>query len=610
MNRNRKKTLQKTLGVSQRACALVLSAAMAVPAGVVPAYAGQTQVQSGAVRSAGGYAFRSIGGPEEFEAREIVNTAFQYSGTNFSHVAENGTIEMHIKLIAGEGFSADVFATNEEKDTYAGNYLLEFSDEKFYQNIEGITLSGDLVTGGAAEFTGENDGALWKLPVSNFGLNDGANRAYYDVKIRLSGEQTLETLGLSDKKLEYTVYFIRKDGLIDKGGYRNGFIFQKNPQNLESSAAGADFLTGQMFHHVKRGLNDKAIYSHHAVSVSGNWDEIDPYWTFSIEERIPEELVPLLKDKVKIYAAEDTGSSLHRQQFFVSLGKDGILSTRLDETLGLQGKTTSNELETVRTAVNEIFQSQKNGASQGIHYMTAYEFKDGVTMSALGKAIRDYEKRTASKNMMFESWIAVDYLDECADDTNVETDGGAENQMLAGSYTTDFFEFGDADKDGLFDLEERELKTDVNNVDSDGDGVPDGQEVEEDNTNPNDTKSYKVQPPKLNEQNAIAMESGKLIIQGSTPKKLHPDPKNPREYLRAKEEAGGVIVELYAADESGDPIGKSIGTTTIPYAKLESGAFSLELEEEAYEKLKGRSVVLVAKSPDVVVNPFCNNSGS
>ena len=616
MNQNRKRKIGNVFGAGHRACALALSTALLWPAGSFPVYgdagqaAGENLVFAGIKKQQaempfiyadeisagadGGIALRSVGGPEQFEPGESADSHFQYSGINFSHVDEQGAIHMHAEL---QPFAYTVSAYErkpEETDPYAGKFLLEFAEMPFYTEIERITIRRE--DGGSAEMqtAAKQDGALWVAEVNEaFELEaEQTERRHYDIELRLRDGKMLSDLGLSDRKLLFTSYFILGNGARDKGGYRNGFIWQNNPAAETEHTTGNGVLAEPLSHHVKlKWTNEKVIFSYHSIKTERRLETADPAWVLNIEERIAPELLPYI-EKAEVYAAYADGGWAGNRKFEVPLTDDGSFSTAKAAELSIQepyGENTAEHRETVQKNLAEIF--TKRGGY--VYYMVAYRLKADTSIRQILDAVRDYQERSGEQ-IMFESWLAADYLDQ--GNATDQPDGGAESKLLAGSYTTDFFELADTDGDGLFDPEEAELKTNPKKADSDGDGVPDWQEYKEDKTDPADAGNYQVQKP---EGELKRSDSGAgMMIEGRVPWKFYPDPQHSGQKLKPTDQkAGGVTVKLQAYDKTVQAAGDKIyQEMVIPYEMLLDGTFRMELPEGSIPD--GTDMVLSAYSPD------------
>ena len=108
-----------------------------------------------------------------------------------------------------------------ERGPYNGRYLLNFFDDDFYTQIESIKVNN-------VEFEKEANGALWKVPINNATLQSGLVGVITnsDIVIKLKNGATLTSLGLADKKINFTTIWVRADAKADTGGYDKGFILK------------------------------------------------------------------------------------------------------------------------------------------------------------------------------------------------------------------------------------------------------------------------------------------------------------------------------------------------------------------------------------------------
>ena len=154
----------------------------------------------------------------------------------------------------------------------------------------------------------------------------------------------------------------------------------------------------------------------------------------------------------------------------------------------------------------------------------------------------------------------------------------------------------DTDKDGLFDFVEWQIKTDSTDVDTDGDGVPDGQEFLDDNTLPNDASDYLPSKPLTD---VTAYDGSKdVTVTGTVSKPLIADPSDTSKLLQITDAAAGnVTVKLQAYDEASNSYtDTTYGTATIPFADLVTGNFSINVGANTIPD--GTKVVLVSYSPN------------
>ena len=234
---------------------------------------------------------------------------------------------------------------------------------------------------------------------------------------------------------------------------------------------------------------------------------------------------------------------------------------------------------------------------QRISYTIEYKLKSNVTNQQFAEALNNYIN-TNGKQLNFESWLTADFVDSTTVFPSwTKPDGGKPNKIIQNTYSTAFLQVLDTDKDGLYDFVEDEIGTDKFNVDTDGDGVPDGQEYLTDHTDPKNAKSYLVVKPNVTTTN-IEANTPQTIV-GTVPKTIYPNPANTSTNLTATNtDAGNVIVKAYKyiADNTDYTTQPVKAQTTIPYSDLTAGNFTVNIPAGTFSD--GDKVILVAYSPD------------
>ena len=248
------------------------------------------------------------------------------------------------------------------------------------------------------------------------------------------------------------------------------------------------------------------------------------------------------------------------------------------------GNDTSTQLNAARANTNEIFWGT---LGQSRSYTISYKLRNDVTLEQFAREMNDY---VTAKNarVLFEHWMEADYLNA--------RDGGATPQQLQDSYTNAYLDTNDTDKDGLFDFVEWQTGTDTRNVDTDGDGVPDGKEFMEDKTNPSDAKDYLVSVPTTNMTSCDPTKA--VTITGTVPKPLQKDPADETKLIDiTSQDAGDAIVKLQGYDDASKSYTQEeYGTVKIPFADLVKGEFTMSVPANTVPE--GTKVVLVAYSPN------------
>ena len=499
---------------------------------------------------------------------------------------------------------------------YNGRYLLNFFDDDFYTQIESIKVNN-------VQFEKEADGALWKVPIDNATMQSGLIGVVTnnDIVIKLKNGATLTSLGLADKKINFTTTWVRGDGKADTGGYDNGFILKNNdnvptlPTNewegneyylgkgiklIEhdgTKSKDGNFTSGKAGKSVSYNAREKAIRSTVSFKPDVQFETSNSGWVLYINEVIPKELLKYIDtDNVRLGVStvrgEITASSPIK--LTVAPNGNGLISTKDTPSLSIVNGDWSKVEQVRDTLAKQVF---KGVTGQSRSYTIEYKLKSSVSNQEFAKALNEYIT-TNNDQLNFESWLTADFVDSTNMFLNIrKPDGGKPNKMLQNSYSNAFMEVLDTDKDGLYDFTEDEIESDKFNVDTDGDGVPDGQEVLTDKTNPKDAKSYLVVKPDITTKN-IEANSAQTIV-GKVPKTIYNNPADTNKKLAATNtDAGEVIVKAYkyVADDTDYTTQPVKAQTTIPFAGLTDGNFTVNVPAGTF--VEGDKVILVAYSPD------------
>ena len=503
-----------------------------------------------------------------------------------------------------------------DKGPYNGRFLLNFFETDFYTQIESITVNG-------VQFEKEADGALWKVPINNQTLQSGLIGVITntDVVIKLKNGKTLDSLGLASKKIDFTTVWVRSDGKADKGGYDNGFILKNNPnvpalptnsysgnenylgtglntlENDGTKSKDGNFSGGHAGKMVSYDAQTKTIKSTVSFKPDQNFLQANSGWVLYINEVIPQELLQYIDtDNVTLGVSTPTGkiTASNPIKLVVDPNGNGVISTKDTPELSIVGGDW-NKVEQVRNTLDsQVFYG---ALGQRRSYTIEYKLKSNVTNQQFAEALNNYIN-TNGQQLNFESWLTADFVDS----TNVfkgirKPDGGKPNKIIQNTYSTAFLQVLDTDKDGLYDFVEDEIGTDKFNVDTDGDGVPDGQEYLTDHTDPKDAKSYLVVKPNVTTTNIEANSPQQIV--GTVPKTIYPNPADTSTNLTATNtDAGNVIVKAYkyVADDTDYTTQPVKAQTTIPYSDLTDGNFTVNVPAGTFND--GDKVILVAYSPD------------
>ena len=561
--------------------------------------------------SAQGIQTRSMDNQVNYTLAGETDGVLDYARTDFTKEDSNGihlTVTKWAKLPGSWGGT--------DKGPYNGRFLLNFFNDEFYTQIESITVNG-------VQFEKEADGALWKVPINNQTLQSGLIGVITntDVVIKLKNGKTLDSLGLASKKIDFTTVWVRSDGMADKGGYDNGFILKNNPNvpalPTNSSSGNENYLgtgmnglehdgtkskdgnfsgghTGKI---VSYDAQTKTIKSTVSFKPDQNFLQANSGWVLYINEVIPQELLQYIDtDNVTLGVSTPTGNitASNPIKLVVDPNGNGVISTKDTPELSIVGGDWNKVTQVRSTLDSQVFYG---ALGQRRSYTIEYKLKSNVTNQQFAEALNNYIN-TNGQQLNFESWLTADFVDS----TNVfkgirKPDGGKPNKIIQNTYSTAFLQVLDTDKDGLYDFVEDEIGTDKFNVDTDGDGVPDGQEYLTDHTDPKDAKSYLVVKPNVTTTNIEANSPQQII--GTVPKTIHPNPADTSTNLTATNtDAGNVIVKVYkyVADDTDYTTQPVKAQTTIPYSDLTDGNFTVNVPAGTFND--GDKVILVAYSPD------------
>ena len=561
--------------------------------------------------SAQGIQTRSMDNQVNYTLAGETDGVLDYARTDFTKEDSNGiylTVTKWAKLPGSWGGT--------DKGPYNGRFLLNFFNDEFYKEIESITING-------TAFEKEAEGALWKVPINNQTLQSGligviTNR---DIVIKLKNGKTLDSLGLASKKIDFTTVWVRADGKADKGGYDNGFILKNNPNVPElptntskgntnylgtglnglgtdgTQSKDGNFSGGHAGKMVSYDAQTKTIKSTVSFKPDQNFLQANSAWVLYINEVIPQELLQYIDtDNVTLGVSTPTGTitASNPIKLVVDPNGNGVISTKDTPELSIVGGDWNKVTQVRSTLDSQVFYG---ALGQRRSYTIEYKLKSNVTNQQFAEALNNYIN-TNGQQLNFESWLTADFVDSSSAFPNIrKPDGGKPNKIIQNTYTNAFLQVLDTDKDGLFDFVEDEIGTDKFNVDTDGDGVPDGQEYLTDHTDPKDAKSYLVVKPNVTTTN-IEANTPQTIV-GTVPKTIYPNPADTSTNLTATNtDAGNVIVKAYkyVADDTDYTTQPVKAQTTIPYSNLTDGNFTVNIPAGTFND--GDKVILVAYSPD------------
>ncbi len=560
-------------------CSVLLGFAVMIP--TVPAV-GAAEIFAVSDVGTANAGVKELDTSSHFTATGVLDSSLRYASTVYNKVDATGKIMLTMTKWA-DGSTG--WATNKNNE-FAGKYLLYFSNDTFYKEIESITIDGVVLEQ-------KDEGALWMVPITKipkYALIGVVTN--HDITITLKDGKTLTDLGVDDKAVSFGSVWIQNDGTIASESISNGYILENNPNIKNEKKAG--FTAGQMTQKVMFDINSMSLKSVHTFKPNENYIQSDYGWVIYVKEQIPTELLPYIdRDNITIYNSDLSGKlNSGRKTFTVSMDDNGRVDTSNTPELSIVGRDTKDQLSTARDNTNDIFWGT---LGQSRNYTISYQLKDGVSVADFAKAMNDYVQKQQAR-VLFDHWMEADYLNESNQQILHKPDHGAPPKQLTGSYSNAYLDTNDTDKDGLFDFVEWQIKTDSTDVDTDGDGVPDGQEFLDDNTLPNDASDYLPSKPLTD---VTAYDGSKdVTVTGTVSKPLIADPSDTSKLLQITDAAAGnVTVKLQAYDEASNSYTDTMyGTATIPFADLVTGNFSINVGANTIPD--GTKVVLVSYSPN------------
>ncbi|MBY4796952.1 hypothetical protein K6V98_01030 [Collinsella sp. AGMB00827] len=544
-----------------------------------------------AIAAAEGVSVRSLDTSAHYIANGFESSSLRYANTVYKGVNDNGTIALTITKWSD---LATDWGTRQDNE-FAGKYILSFSDDGFYKQIESIQLAGN----SKASLKKYNDGAMWTLEANGANLQTGVIGAVtnVDLTITLKNGATLNSLGLSDTKLGFESVWIKYSGAIANESISTGFILQNNAKTGGEKKTG--FTSGQVANNILVDSTNRRINSIHTFKPDQNFLQSDYAWVVYIREQIPAELVPFIDlNGTKIYSSDIEGKlTPNQKEFDVQFRPDGTVDTSRDAELSIAvdgDNLTMKRLDEVRNNLDNIFTGV---LGQSRSYTISYKLKDNVSLADFSSGVLKILKER-QQPLFFESSLAADYQNKYISGGLIgKQDDGRPPQQLVNSYANAYLPAADSDKDGIFDFVEYAIGYNAHAVDTDGDGVPDPQEFYTDKTDGKDPQSYKVQPPTTKVEHIS--RAAEVTLAGTMPKPLITDPSdNSKKLDITNRDAGNALVKLVQADESGQPVhgASAYATATIPFEKLQTGDFTLTIPKGTIPA-DVKKVVLVGADP-------------
>ncbi|WP_018142775.1 Rib/alpha-like domain-containing protein [Alloscardovia criceti] len=531
----------------------------------------------GAAFAADGTSTRAIDTETHYSATGIEDSDLRYSKTNYIGVNSDGTITLEIVKWADGITGWGTSTTNE----WAGKYVLSFMEDEFYKQIDTIQVKDS-----GAYLQKYFDGATWAVPIAvTGGVRPGpaGSALQHMLTIKLKNGATLESLGLADEKLNFESVWIKGDGAIASDAVSTGFIQQNNPDlvNEKDNEFSDSPVGGGVSDLIVMDPTTMRINSVHTVKPTENYLQTDYGWVVYIREQIPEELLPFIDTTgTQLYNSDAQGKYVDtgRTKWSINTTADGRVDTGTDSALSIAqygDDLTLAQLNKARDNTNDVFWGT---LGQPRSYTISYKLKDGVSLKEFTETVKKLVQEDG-KTLNFQSDLVADYQNKYIFGGLVgKADNGATPKVLTNSYANSYVQSNDTDNDGIFDFVEFAFGYNNTNVDTDGDGVPDPQELYDDNTVGTDGGQYKVNEPTT--QTTTLIRSADSTITGTMPKTVYDNPADTTQKIHATNEAAGnAIVKLVQAEADGTETanGTVYATYSIPLNDLESGAFTLSI---------------------------------
>ena len=325
-----------------------------------------------------------------------------------------------------------------------------------------------------------------------------------------------------------------------------------------------------------------------------------------IKEQIPKELLPYIDTaNIRLGATNEDGRGDKPGSEFrtdtpvtIDIDSNGLVDTSRVSAISIAQSDTRDALNAARNRLEKSVFSVATG--QNANFTIQYPLRENVSIRDfaifLNKYITEHDNQ-----LLFDSWLESDYPNEKDGYGLVYTgtlDHGAPYKHLTDSYANAYIPMNDSDKDGLWDFIENQVGSNMNLVDTDGDGVPDGSELLDDSTDPVDAADYKAAAPQTG--STVLYGGIENTIEGTAPKLVYQDPGDKViEVPVTSQQAGNALVKLQGYDDTTNTFTDVIyGSAVIPFDQLQAGNFRIDLAKDALTAVAGEKVVLVSYSPN------------
>ena len=552
---------------------------------------------------------KSIDNEVHYQVNGAIDAGVRYWSIEYDKVDTDGSILLNGSKFADRSNQWGLSNT----EPYAGRFLLNFHRVEFYEQIQGVSIvSGNNVT----EFDKEANGALWTVPINTRTWASGKIGVVTNSQIRitLKNGQTLESLQLENTPISFETFAVTGSGnpggssMMVNRSWDQGFILANNQNRKDEQKTG--FLTGPMSNRISLDYNQLTgqlvIKSIHSFKPNVKMSTTDLYWVVYIKEQIPKELLPYIDTaNIRLGATNEDGRGDKPGSEFrtdtpvtIDIDSNGLVDTSRVSAISIAQSDTRDALNAARNRLEKSVFSVATG--QNANFTIQYPLRENVSIRDfaifLNKYITEHDNQ-----LLFDSWLESDYPNEKDGYGLVYAgtlDHGAPYKHLTDSYANAYIPMNDSDKDGLWDFIENQVGSNMNLVDTDGDGVPDGSELLDDSTDPVDAADYKAAAPQTG--STVLYGGIENTIEGTAPKLVYQDPGDKViEVPVTSQQAGNALVKLQGYDDTTNTFTDVIyGSAVIPFDQLQAGNFRIDLAKDALTAVAGEKVVLVSYSPN------------
>lgn len=552
---------------------------------------------------------KSIDNEVHYQVNGAIDAGVRYWSMEYDEVDTDGSILLNGSKFADRSNQWGLSNT----EPYAGRFLLNFHRVEFYEQIQNVSIvSGNNVT----EFDKEANGALWTVPINTRTWASGKIGVVTNSQIRitLKNGQTLEGLQLENTPISFETFAVTGSGnpggssMMVNRSWDQGFILANNQNRKDEQKTG--FLTGPMSNRISLDYNQltgqMVIKSIHSFKPNVKMSTTDLYWVVYIKEQIPKELLPYIDTaNIRLGATNEDGRGDKPGSEFrtdtpvtIDIDSNGLVDTSRVSAISIAQSDTRDALNAARNRLEKSVFSVATG--QNANFTIQYPLRENVSVRDFAIFLNQYITEHDNQ-LLFDSWLESDYPNEKDGYGLVYAgtlDHGAPYKHLTDSYANAYIPMNDSDKDGLWDFIENQVGSNMNLVDTDGDGVPDGSELLDDSTDPVDAADYKAAAPQTG--STVLYGGIENTIEGTAPKLVYQDPGDKViEVPVTSQQAGNALVKLQGYDDTTNTFTDVIyGSAVIPFDQLQAGNFRIDLAKDALTAVAGEKVVLVSYSPN------------